>query len=215
MGASRNVPGGGSSPVPSVDATTTPSYAAVVFAPSAAAPSPVRKVFTWRPVRAICGVRTWVESQLPTGRSCGSKPRAVSPAAATPVTAHRDLQNVIAVHNAAAGADVSVGLSANRTADRNPDHDILWRRVRGVLRPRRWKTDHHACALTNTGRRLHDKALPNDETALRKVSACRYARPGPRGRRPAVDAARGRMLDHGEDVLTLPGQGDRLDEIDG
>ena len=31
------------------------------------------------------------------------------------------------------------------------------------------KTDHHACALTSTGRRLHDKALPNNETSLRKV----------------------------------------------
>ncbi|GLL05103.1 hypothetical protein GCM10017581_068500 [Dactylosporangium matsuzakiense] len=31
------------------------------------------------------------------------------------------------------------------------------------------KTDHHACALTTTGKRLHDKPLPNDETALRRV----------------------------------------------
>jgi transposase len=31
------------------------------------------------------------------------------------------------------------------------------------------KSEHHACALDATGRRLHDKALPNDETALRAV----------------------------------------------
>ena len=31
------------------------------------------------------------------------------------------------------------------------------------------KTDHHACALDPTGKRLHDKALPNDETALRTL----------------------------------------------
>jgi transposase len=31
------------------------------------------------------------------------------------------------------------------------------------------KSEHHACALNSAGRRLHDKALPNDETALRKV----------------------------------------------
>jgi hypothetical protein len=31
------------------------------------------------------------------------------------------------------------------------------------------KSTHHACALDPAGRRLHDKALPNDETALRQV----------------------------------------------
>jgi transposase len=31
------------------------------------------------------------------------------------------------------------------------------------------KSDHHACALTTAGKRLHDKPLPNDETALRRV----------------------------------------------
>ncbi len=31
------------------------------------------------------------------------------------------------------------------------------------------KSDHHACALAPDGTRLHDKALPNDETALREV----------------------------------------------
>ena len=31
------------------------------------------------------------------------------------------------------------------------------------------KSDHHACALTAAGKRLHDKPLPNDETALRRV----------------------------------------------
>jgi transposase len=31
------------------------------------------------------------------------------------------------------------------------------------------KSEHHACALSSAGRRLHDKALPNDEQALRKV----------------------------------------------
>lgn len=29
--------------------------------------------------------------------------------------------------------------------------------------------DHHACALAPDGTKLHDKALPNDETALREV----------------------------------------------
>jgi len=28
------------------------------------------------------------------------------------------------------------------------------------------KSEHHACALDPAGKRLHDKALPNDETAL-------------------------------------------------
>jgi len=31
------------------------------------------------------------------------------------------------------------------------------------------KSEHHACALDATGERVHDKALPNDETALRTV----------------------------------------------
>ncbi|GAA3220236.1 hypothetical protein GCM10017691_04360 [Pseudonocardia petroleophila] len=31
------------------------------------------------------------------------------------------------------------------------------------------KSTHHACALDPSGHRLHDKALPNDETALRQV----------------------------------------------
>jgi hypothetical protein len=31
------------------------------------------------------------------------------------------------------------------------------------------KAVHHACALDLTGKRLHDKALPNDETALVEV----------------------------------------------
>lgn len=31
------------------------------------------------------------------------------------------------------------------------------------------KSAHHACALDPTGQRLHDKALPNDETALTEV----------------------------------------------
>ena len=31
------------------------------------------------------------------------------------------------------------------------------------------KSAHHACALDPTGQRLHDKALPNDETALAEV----------------------------------------------
>lgn len=31
------------------------------------------------------------------------------------------------------------------------------------------KSDHHACALTTAGKRLYDKPLPNDETALRRV----------------------------------------------
>lgn len=31
------------------------------------------------------------------------------------------------------------------------------------------KSEHHACALDAAGRRVHDKALPNDETALRTV----------------------------------------------
>ncbi|WP_189062265.1 IS110 family transposase, partial [Longimycelium tulufanense] len=31
------------------------------------------------------------------------------------------------------------------------------------------KGDHHACALTTTGKRLVDRALPNDEAALRQV----------------------------------------------
>lgn len=31
------------------------------------------------------------------------------------------------------------------------------------------KSEHHACALDATGKRLHDKALPNDEAALRAV----------------------------------------------
>jgi transposase len=40
------------------------------------------------------------------------------------------------------------------------------------------KSEHHACALDAAGRRLHDKALPNDETALRAV----YERLGAYGR---------------------------------
>jgi transposase len=31
------------------------------------------------------------------------------------------------------------------------------------------KSEHHACALDAAGKRVHDKALPNDETALRSV----------------------------------------------
>ena len=31
------------------------------------------------------------------------------------------------------------------------------------------KSEHHACALDAAGKRLHDKALPNDEAALRAV----------------------------------------------
>ena len=31
------------------------------------------------------------------------------------------------------------------------------------------KSEHHACALDATGKRLHDKALPNDEEALAAV----------------------------------------------
>ncbi|SFO37131.1 Transposase IS116/IS110/IS902 family protein [Pseudonocardia ammonioxydans] len=31
------------------------------------------------------------------------------------------------------------------------------------------KSEHHACALDAAGKRVHDKALPNDETALRAV----------------------------------------------
>ena len=31
------------------------------------------------------------------------------------------------------------------------------------------KSEHHACALDTAGKRVHDKALPNDETALRTV----------------------------------------------
>lgn len=31
------------------------------------------------------------------------------------------------------------------------------------------KSEHHACALDQRGKRLHDKALPNDEAALRTV----------------------------------------------
>ena len=33
------------------------------------------------------------------------------------------------------------------------------------------KSEHHACAVDTAGRRLHDKALPNDETALRSLFA--------------------------------------------
>jgi transposase len=33
------------------------------------------------------------------------------------------------------------------------------------------KSEHHACALDPTGRRLYDRPLPNDETALRSVLA--------------------------------------------
>ena len=33
------------------------------------------------------------------------------------------------------------------------------------------KSEHHACALNTAGKRVHDKALPNDETALRTVFA--------------------------------------------
>jgi transposase len=33
------------------------------------------------------------------------------------------------------------------------------------------KSEHHACALDQAGKRLHDKALPNDEAALRTVFA--------------------------------------------
>jgi len=31
------------------------------------------------------------------------------------------------------------------------------------------KSEHHACALDAAGKRLHDKALPNDEEALAAV----------------------------------------------
>lgn len=33
------------------------------------------------------------------------------------------------------------------------------------------KSEHHACALDAEGQRVHDKALPNDETSLREVLA--------------------------------------------
>jgi len=31
------------------------------------------------------------------------------------------------------------------------------------------KSEHHACAVDTTGKRLHDKPLPNDEAALHTV----------------------------------------------
>lgn len=40
------------------------------------------------------------------------------------------------------------------------------------------KSEHHACALDVAGRRLHDKALPNDEAALRAL----FERLGQQGR---------------------------------
>ena len=33
------------------------------------------------------------------------------------------------------------------------------------------KTGHHACALTNTGERIYDKPLPQDEAARREIFA--------------------------------------------
>ncbi|WP_368664906.1 transposase, partial [Corynebacterium sp. HMSC14B06] len=37
------------------------------------------------------------------------------------------------------------------------------------------KTDHHACALTNTGERIYDKPLPQDEAARREIFASMQA----------------------------------------
>lgn len=37
------------------------------------------------------------------------------------------------------------------------------------------KTGHHACALTNTGERIYDKPLPQDEAAWREIFASMQA----------------------------------------
>ena len=37
------------------------------------------------------------------------------------------------------------------------------------------KTGHHACALTNTGERIYDKPLPQDEAARREIFASMQA----------------------------------------
>ena len=71
------------------------------------------------------------------------------------------------------------------------------------------KSEHHACALDSAGRRLHDKALPNDETALRAV----FERLGEHGRvlvvvdQPASIGALAVALarDLGVEVAYLPG----------
>jgi transposase len=71
------------------------------------------------------------------------------------------------------------------------------------------KSEHHACALNSAGRRLHDKALPNDETALRKM----FTSLGKHGRVLAVvdqPASIGALAiavarDMGIDIAYLPG----------
>ena len=37
------------------------------------------------------------------------------------------------------------------------------------------KTGHHACALTNTGERIYDKPLPQDDAARREIFASMQA----------------------------------------
>ena len=72
------------------------------------------------------------------------------------------------------------------------------------------KTEHHACALDPAGKRLHDKALPNDETALRAVFDRRsphaagcwsWSTSPPRSARWPIAVAR----DVGIEVAYLPG----------
>ncbi|WP_374111707.1 transposase [Pseudonocardia sp. ICBG1142] len=59
------------------------------------------------------------------------------------------------------------------------------------------KSEHHVCALDTAGKRVHDKALPNDETALRTVftalDRARRARSGADGgRSTGLDRRAGR-----------------------
>jgi hypothetical protein len=86
-----------------------------------------------------------------------------------PVTADRDLgPSTRPARNVAAGAGVPVGLAvrARRSKLSEPDKQQPYGVFVGLDVG---KGEHHGCALDPAGRRLYDKPLPNDETALRGV----------------------------------------------
>src|SRR5215217_2278330 len=90
-----------------------------------------------------------------------------------PVTADRDLSpSVRPARNVAAGAGVPVGLPCERGRSQLSGSDKTGRAPYAVFVGLDvGKGEHHACALDVDGDRLHDKALPNDEAALRGVLA--------------------------------------------
>src|SRR4051794_33254173 len=88
-----------------------------------------------------------------------------------PVTADRDLSPPARpARNVAAGAGVPVGLPLRARepklsgSDKTPSTPYVVFVGLDV-----GKGEHHACALNVLGERLHDKALTNDEAALRQV----------------------------------------------